>query len=117
MERNKIFYLYKLVEEVIELSKEEKDDLREAQAIYVGYLLIKYICFLIETIRLNLVEKFNISAFPHLVRKYELQSDITKTFEYKSFCTLILKEVETARKTFKHYQDEADKFFKTQNGA
>ena len=30
MERNKIFYLYKLVEEVIELSKEEKDDLREA---------------------------------------------------------------------------------------
>ena len=30
MERNKIFYLYKLVEEVIELSKEERDELRES---------------------------------------------------------------------------------------
>lgn len=65
--------------------------------------MVKYICYLIESIRINLVEKFNIAAFPHLVKKYEMQNDITKTFEYKSFCTLIQKEVETARKMFKHY--------------
>lgn len=63
-------------------------------------------------IRINLVEKFNIAAFPHLAKKYELQNDLTKTFEYKSFCTLIQKEVETARKLFKHYQEEAEKYFK-----
>lgn len=30
MERNKIFYLYKLVEEIIELSRDERDETRES---------------------------------------------------------------------------------------
>ncbi|CAD8061051.1 unnamed protein product [Paramecium primaurelia] len=115
MERNKIFYLYKVAEEVLELSKEERDECRESQSVYCGYMIMKYICYMIEMIRMNLVDKFNVSAFPHLVKKQELQNDITKTFEYKSFCTLIQKEVETARKMFKHFQDEADKFYKSQN--
>ncbi|KAM3133531.1 hypothetical protein pb186bvf_014373 [Paramecium bursaria] len=114
LERNKIFYLYKLVEEVIELSRDEREEARESQAIYCGYLLVKYVCYMIETIRINLVEKFNVAAFPHLAKKTELQNDLTRSFEYKSFCTLIQKEVETARKMFKHYQEESDKYFKQQ---
>ncbi|CAD8042951.1 unnamed protein product [Paramecium primaurelia] len=114
MERNKIFYLQKVLEEVLEFTKNERDEQRVSQSVFCGYLIAKYISYLNEMIRMNLVEKFNISAFPYLAKKLELQNDITKTLEYKSFCTLIQKECKIARKMFQDFQETADIFFKSQ---
>jgi serine/threonine-protein kinase ULK/ATG1 len=81
-ERNKVYYLYKVLEEVIEFSKEEvfelsiilikKDGLREASALYVGFLFLKYICYLLDFMKANLVDKFNPSAFISLVKLLNL---------------------------------------------
>ncbi|CAD8135760.1 unnamed protein product [Paramecium pentaurelia] len=89
MERNKIAYLYKVLEDVFEFTKNEQDEQRVSQSV-----------FFVDIQLMNLVEKFDISAFPYLAKKLELQNDITKTFEYKGFCTLIQKEVQIARKMF-----------------
>ncbi|EAS03183.1 Serine/Threonine kinase domain protein (macronuclear) [Tetrahymena thermophila SB210] len=104
-ERNKIFFLYKVLEEMLELNFDQETP------IYC-FLMVKQVYAEALFIKKNLVDTFNIPAFQHLKNKFEYWNSIPQTFEYKSFCKLMDKEVDNSKKLALTFKEEAYKFFK-----
>jgi serine/threonine protein kinase len=103
-ERTKTLFLYKLLEECLLLNFNQNQPL-------TAYMLMKYLAFTAEFIKQNLVDNFNIGAFPMLKGKSEEWGLVLKLKEYKALSATLNREIEQIRKNYKAFKDEAKRFF------
>ncbi|EGR34530.1 protein kinase domain protein [Ichthyophthirius multifiliis] len=104
-ERNKILFLYKVLEEILELNFDSETPI-------YSFLFMKQVYVEALFIHKNLVETFNIQAFANLRNKFEYWNSVPQTFEYKSFCKLMEKELDNSKKIVVSFKDEAQKYVK-----
>lgn len=101
-ERNKIQYLYHVLKEIIELNFDTPD------LPVILFCFTQYLCRVCQHLKKNLVDKYNIHAFPHLKTKYLYWMNVPEMFEFRSYQKLLAKEIEYSYSMTKSFRAAAN---------
>ena len=102
-ERNKLFFMYNTLSNVLELNCSKI-------SAFVAFLLMKFIRKTGRHLKKNLLDIINPSAFLQLKKLIENWAVLSDTFEYKSFVNLVNKELEFIEKQYPFFKEEAIRF-------